>query len=105
MVDSTLICSQNVLINKLYSKNVMGPKKKLTKKERARLEAEIAEQQRVELEKERLRKIDEEKERKIREKEDAEKRQKQEETENKLRRIQLQESYEHFAGELSDSIR
>ncbi|XP_029720392.2 dynein axonemal intermediate chain 7 isoform X1 [Aedes albopictus] len=75
----------------------MSPKKKMSKKERARLEAEQAEHQRMELERERQRKIEEEKMRKVREKEEAERKQVQEIVANKLRKVQLEDSYKYFA--------
>lgn len=71
---------------------VLQGKKKLSKKEKARLEAEQAESLRIEMEKERLRKIEEDRERKMRERRDAKKKQEQEAVENKLRRVQLRES-------------
>ncbi|XP_053696746.1 dynein axonemal intermediate chain 7 [Sabethes cyaneus] len=74
------------------------PKKKMSKKERARLEAEQAEHQRMELERERQRKIEEEKMRKVREKEEAERKQVQEIVANKLRKVQLEESYKYFSS-------
>ncbi|CRK91757.1 CLUMA_CG005391, isoform A [Clunio marinus] len=67
-------------------------KKKLSKKERAKLEAEQAETLRIEMEKERLKKLEEDRERKMRERQDAKKKQEQEAVENKLRRVQLRES-------------
>lgn len=69
----------------------------MSKKERARLEAEQAEHQRMELERERQRKIEEEKMRKVREKEEAERKQVQEIVANKLRKVQLEDSYKYFA--------
>lgn len=69
----------------------------MSKKERARLEAEQAEHQRMELERERQRKVEEEKMRKIREKEEAERKQVQEIVANKLRKVQLEDSYNYFA--------
>ncbi|XP_041771385.1 dynein intermediate chain CFAP94, axonemal isoform X2 [Anopheles merus] len=76
----------------------MSPKKKMSKKERARLEAEQAEHHRMELEKERQRKVEEEKMRKVREKEEAERKQVQEIVANKLRKVQLEESYTYLAS-------
>uniref|UniRef100_A0A1B0CGU5 Axonemal 84 kDa protein n=1 Tax=Lutzomyia longipalpis TaxID=7200 RepID=A0A1B0CGU5_LUTLO len=73
-----------------------GPKKKLTKKEKAKLDAEHAEHVRQEQEKERLRSQQEEQERQKREQEDAEDRQRQELVENRIRRVQLKESLEYF---------
>lgn len=81
----------------------MAGKKKLTKKEKAKMEAEQAELARVEMEKEKQRKIEEERERKERERAEAEKRQKQEIAENKLRRVQLKASSEYF-GEINYRI-
>lgn len=64
----------------------------MTKKEKARLEAEAAEATRLELERERLRKLEEEKERQFRERREAEKRQYQEVDEHRLRKKQLRAS-------------
>lgn len=72
------------------------PKKKLSKKEKARLEAEAAESARLEMERERLRKIEEEKDRQVREKREAEKRQYQEVIEHKQRKQQLKHSIEYL---------
>ncbi|XP_055637670.1 dynein axonemal intermediate chain 7 isoform X2 [Toxorhynchites rutilus septentrionalis] len=69
----------------------------MSKKERARLEAEQAEHQRMELERERQRRVEEEKMRKVREKEEAERKQVQEIVANKLRKVQLEDSYNYFA--------
>ncbi|CAO1434353.1 unnamed protein product [Diamesa hyperborea] len=71
-------------------------KKKLSKKEKARLEAEQAETLRIEMEKERLKKLEEDRERKMRERRDAKKKQEQEAVENKLRRVQLRQSSHVF---------
>lgn len=70
----------------------------MSKKERARLEAEQAEHHRMELERERQRKVEEEKMRKVREKEEAERKQVQEIVANKLRKVQLEESYAFLAA-------
>ena len=78
--------------------DLQSPKKKMSKKERARLEAEQAEHHRMELEKERQRKVEEEKMRKVREKEEAERKQVQEIVANKLRKVQLEESYTYLAS-------
>lgn len=72
------------------------PKKKLSKKEKARLEAEAAETARLEMERERLRKIEEEKDRQVREKREAEKRQYQEVIEHKQRKEQLKDTIEYL---------
>lgn len=50
----------------------------------------------------RQRKLEEEKERKMLERAEAERRQKQEIQENKIRRVQLQESCNHFNGKNYD---
>ncbi|XP_052871875.1 dynein axonemal intermediate chain 7-like [Anopheles cruzii] len=70
----------------------------MSKKERARLEAEQAEHHRMELERERQRKVEEEKMRKVREKEEAERKQVQEIVANRLRKVQLEESYTFLAS-------
>ncbi|XP_055598788.1 uncharacterized protein LOC129748273 [Uranotaenia lowii] len=75
----------------------MAPKKKMSKKERARLEAEQAEHQRMEVEREKQRRVEEEKMRKVREKEEAERKQVTEIVANKLRKVQLEDSYKYFA--------
>ncbi|XP_058826018.1 dynein axonemal intermediate chain 7 [Topomyia yanbarensis] len=82
----------------------MSPKKKMSKKERARLEAEQAEHQRMELERERQRKVEEEKMRKVREKEEAERKQVQEIVANKMRKVQLEESYKYFSS-ITDEVK
>ncbi|XP_059616030.1 dynein axonemal intermediate chain 7-like [Phlebotomus argentipes] len=74
----------------------MGPKKKLSKKEKAKLDAEHAEHVRQEQEKERQKTLQEEQERQKREREEAEDRQQQELVENRIRRVQLKESVEFF---------
>ncbi|GAB0101009.1 dynein axonemal intermediate chain 7 [Sergentomyia squamirostris] len=74
----------------------MGPKKKLTKKEKAKMDAEHAEHVRQEQEKERQRTLQEEQEREKKEREEAEDRERQELVENRLRRVQLKESLEFF---------
>ncbi|XP_055915568.1 dynein axonemal intermediate chain 7 isoform X2 [Eupeodes corollae] len=74
----------------------MPPKKKLSKKEKARLEAEQAELLRIELEKEKLKKVEEERQRKQIEREQAEKRLQVEILENKERRQQLKSSMAYF---------
>ncbi|KAL5277000.1 CASC1 family protein [Megaselia abdita] len=74
----------------------MPPKKKLTKKEKARLEAEQAELLRLEMERERQRKLEEERERKEKERAAAVKRQQQEIKENKIRRMQLKDTMTYF---------
>ncbi|XP_055842573.1 dynein axonemal intermediate chain 7 [Episyrphus balteatus] len=72
------------------------PKKKLSKKEKARLEAEQAELLRIEMEKEKLKKVEEERQRKQIEREQAEKRLRVEILENKERRQQLKSSMAYF---------
>ncbi|XP_036232258.2 uncharacterized protein [Bactrocera oleae] len=72
------------------------PKKKLSKKEKARLEAEQAELLRIEMEKERQRKLEEERQRRQIEFEQAKRRQKEEIQENKRRRAQLRNSMGFF---------
>ncbi|XP_017480615.1 PREDICTED: protein CASC1, partial [Rhagoletis zephyria] len=72
------------------------PKKKLSKKEKARLEAEQAELLRIEMEKERQRKLEEERQRRQIEFEQAKRRQKEEIQENKKRRAQLRNSMAFF---------
>ncbi|XP_055374487.1 dynein axonemal intermediate chain 7 [Condylostylus longicornis] len=72
------------------------PKKKLSKKEKQRLEAEKQELARLEQEKEKQRKLEEERERMEREREEAERRKEQEIIENKMRRKQLKFSMEYF---------
>lgn len=69
----------------------------MSKKERARLEAEQAEHQRMEQEREKLRRIEEEKMRKVREKEEAERKQVMEIVANKMRKVQFVDSYKYFA--------
>jgi hypothetical protein len=76
----------------------MPPKKKLSKKERAALEAQEAEAKRLEAERERLRELEEERERQIVEREESRKRQMQEFIENRLRKIQLRDSSSFFEG-------
>nr|XP_036232258.1 protein CASC1 [Bactrocera oleae] len=71
-------------------------KKKLSKKEKARLEAEQAELLRIEMEKERQRKLEEERQRRQIEFEQAKRRQKEEIQENKRRRAQLRNSMGFF---------
>lgn len=85
----------NVFLMNFLMKCVQG-KKKLSKKEKARLEAEQAETLRIEMEKERLKKLEEDRERKMRERRDAKKKQEQEAVENKWRRVQLRESAHAF---------
>ncbi|EDW07762.1 dynein axonemal intermediate chain 7 isoform X1 [Drosophila mojavensis] len=72
------------------------PKKKLSKKEKARLEAEQAEMLRIEMEKEKLKKLEEARQRKKLEMEQAKHRQQQEVAENRLRRRQLKDSMRFF---------
>ncbi|XP_030378327.1 axonemal 84 kDa protein [Scaptodrosophila lebanonensis] len=72
------------------------PKKKLSKKEKARLEAEQAELLRIEMEKEKLKKLEEARQRKKLEMEQAKHRQQQEVAENRLRRSQLRNSMQFF---------
>ncbi|EDW86416.2 uncharacterized protein Dwil_GK15179 [Drosophila willistoni] len=72
------------------------PKKKLSKKEKARLEAEQAELLRIEMEKEKLKKLEEARQRKKLEMEQAKHRQQQEVAENRLRRSQLKDSMLFF---------
>ncbi|XP_062140315.1 uncharacterized protein LOC133848676 [Drosophila sulfurigaster albostrigata] len=74
----------------------MPPKKKLSKKEKARLEAEQAEMLRIEMEKEKLKKLEEARQRKKLEMEQAKHRQQQEVTENRFRRGQLKDSMRFF---------
>ncbi|XP_043072312.1 dynein axonemal intermediate chain 7 [Drosophila grimshawi] len=74
----------------------MPPKKKLSKKEKARLEAEQAELLRIEMEKEKLKKLEEARQRKKLEMEQAKHRQQQEVAENRLRRAQLKDSMKFF---------
>ncbi|XP_034477404.1 protein CASC1 [Drosophila innubila] len=74
----------------------MPPKKKLSKKEKARLEAEQAELLRIEMEKEKLKKLEEARQRKKLEMEQAKHRQQQEVAENRLRRGQLKDSMRFF---------
>ncbi|XP_067635706.1 uncharacterized protein [Eurosta solidaginis] len=83
------------------------PKKKLSKKEKARLEAEQAELLRIEMEKERQRKLEEERQRRQIEHEQAKRRQQVEIQENKKRRAQLRNSMTFFAEvrDLTASIR
>ncbi|XP_030566711.1 protein CASC1 [Drosophila novamexicana] len=76
--------------------SVMPPKKKLSKKEKARLEAEQAELLRIEMEKEKLKKLEEARQRKKLEMEQAKHRQQQEVAENRLRRGQLKDSMRFF---------
>ncbi|KMZ10444.1 uncharacterized protein Dsimw501_GD17382 [Drosophila simulans] len=87
-------------------KQVRPPKKKLSKKEKARLEAEQAELMRIEMEKEnhvvrspipcRLKKLEEARQRKKLEMEQAKHRQQQEVAENRQRRSQLKDSMLFF---------
>lgn len=72
----------------------------MSKKEKAKLEAEQAETLRIEMEKERLKKLEEDRERKMRERRDAKKKQEQEAVENKIRRVQLRSSAHVFKSEL-----
>ncbi|EDW29664.1 GL14938 [Drosophila persimilis] len=72
------------------------PKKKLSKKEKARLEAEQAELLRIEMEKEKLKKLEEARQRKKLEMEQAKHRQQQEVAENRQRRAQLKDSMLFF---------
>ncbi|XP_017083981.1 axonemal 84 kDa protein [Drosophila eugracilis] len=74
----------------------MPPKKKLSKKEKARLEAEQAELMRIEMEKEKLKKLEEARQRKKLEMEQAKHRQQQEVAENRKRRSQLKDSMLFF---------
>ncbi|SPP78549.1 blast:Axonemal 84 kDa protein [Drosophila guanche] len=76
----------------------MPPKKKLSKKEKARLEAEQAELLRIEMEKEKLKKLEEARQRKKLEMEQAKHRQQQEVAENRQRRSQLKDSMQFFEG-------
>lgn len=71
----------------------------MSKKEKAKLEAEQAETLRIEMEKERLKKLEEDRERKMRERRDAKKKQEQEAVENKIRRVQLRSSSHVFKSE------
>uniref|UniRef100_A0A1I8PE80 IC97/Casc1 N-terminal domain-containing protein n=1 Tax=Stomoxys calcitrans TaxID=35570 RepID=A0A1I8PE80_STOCA len=72
------------------------PKKKLSKKEKARLEAEQAELLRIEMEKEKLKKLEEARQRRKIEREQAKHRLQLEIKENKQRRAQLKNSMEFF---------
>lgn len=72
----------------------------MSKKEKAKLEAEQAETLRIEMEKERLKKVEEDRERKMRERRDAKKKQEQEAVENKLRRVQLRNSSHVFKSNI-----
>uniref|UniRef100_A0A1A9W698 IC97/Casc1 N-terminal domain-containing protein n=1 Tax=Glossina brevipalpis TaxID=37001 RepID=A0A1A9W698_9MUSC len=72
------------------------PKKKLTKKEKARLEAEQAELLRIEMEREKLKKLEEARHKRKVEREQARRRFQLEIRENKDRRIQLKESVAFF---------
>nr|NP_573264.2 uncharacterized protein Dmel_CG15373, isoform D [Drosophila melanogaster]AAF48791.3 uncharacterized protein Dmel_CG15373, isoform D [Drosophila melanogaster] len=74
----------------------LPPKKKLSKKEKARLEAEQAELMRIEMEKEKLKKLEEARQRKKLEMEQAKHRQQQEVAENRQRRSQLKDSMLFF---------
>ncbi|XP_039498129.1 dynein axonemal intermediate chain 7 homolog isoform X1 [Drosophila santomea] len=74
----------------------LPPKKKLSKKEKARLEAEQAELMRIEMEKEKLKKLEEARQRKKLEMEQAKHRQQQEVAENRQRRAQLKDSMLFF---------
>jgi cancer susceptibility candidate protein 1 len=74
----------------------------LSKKEKAKLEAEQAETLRIEMEKERLKKLEEDRERKMRERRDAKKKQEQEAVENKIRRVQLRSSAHVFKSKLEN---
>ncbi|XP_016948101.2 dynein axonemal intermediate chain 7 homolog [Drosophila biarmipes] len=76
--------------------NTAPPKKKLSKKEKARLEAEQAELMRIEMEKEKLKKLEEARQRKKLEMEQAKHRQQQEVAENRQRRAQLKDSMLFF---------
>jgi cancer susceptibility candidate protein 1 len=76
----------------------------LSKKEKAKLEAEQAETLRIEMEKERLKKLEEDRERKMRERRDAKKKQEQEAVENKIRRVQLRSSSHVFKSECLSTL-
>uniref|UniRef100_A0A1B0ADL8 Casc1_N domain-containing protein n=1 Tax=Glossina pallidipes TaxID=7398 RepID=A0A1B0ADL8_GLOPL len=75
---------------------VQPPKKKLTKKEKARLEAEQAELLRIEMEREKLKKVEEARHKRKVEREQAKRRLQLEIQENKDRRTQLKESIAFF---------
>ncbi|XP_075155602.1 uncharacterized protein LOC142228963 [Haematobia irritans] len=83
-------------IGKLYMFADDPPKKKLSKKEKARLEAEQAELLRIEKEKEKLKKLEEARQRRKIEREQAKHRLQLEIKENKQRRAQLKNSMEFF---------
>ncbi|XP_050328523.1 dynein axonemal intermediate chain 7 [Bactrocera neohumeralis] len=85
-----------MLVSALTTGLQKPPKKKLSKKEKARLEAEQAELLRIEMEKERQRKLEEERQRRQIEFEQAKRRQKEEIQENKRRRAQLRNSMSFF---------
>ncbi|XP_065363321.1 uncharacterized protein LOC135956697 [Calliphora vicina] len=72
------------------------PKKKLSKKEKARLEAEQAEMLRLEMEREKLKKLEEARQRRKVEREQAKRRLQLEIQENKQRRAQLKNSMAFF---------
>ncbi|XP_037899532.1 dynein intermediate chain CFAP94, axonemal [Glossina fuscipes] len=72
------------------------PKKKLTKKEKARLEAEQAELLRIEMEREKLKKVEEARHKRKVEREQAKRRLQLEIQENRERRTQLKESIAFF---------
>ncbi|XP_061401960.1 dynein axonemal intermediate chain 7-like, partial [Musca vetustissima] len=76
--------------------SVSPPKKKLSKKEKARLEAEQAELLRIEMEREKLKKLEEARQRRKIEREQAKHRLQMEILENKQRRSQLKNSMAFF---------
>uniref|UniRef100_A0A1I8M1A6 CASC1 C-terminal domain-containing protein n=1 Tax=Musca domestica TaxID=7370 RepID=A0A1I8M1A6_MUSDO len=76
--------------------DLQPPKKKLSKKEKARLEAEQAELLRIEMEKEKLKKLEEARQRRKIEREQAKHRLQMEIQENKQRRAQLKNSMAFF---------
>ncbi|XP_017045493.2 dynein axonemal intermediate chain 7 homolog [Drosophila ficusphila] len=93
-MDNTAVGNQKSASN--YRQPCEPPKKKLSKKEKARLEAEQAELMRIEMEKEKLKKLEEARQRKKLEMEQAKHRQQQEVAENRLRRSQLKDSMLFF---------
>ncbi|XP_031634411.1 protein CASC1-like, partial [Contarinia nasturtii] len=78
-------------------------KKKMSKEERKKYEAEKAEALRIEMEKERQRQLEEERNLKLKQLSEARDRQKREFQENKMRRVQLAESCAFFK-EISEEI-
>ncbi|KNC28645.1 hypothetical protein FF38_04905 [Lucilia cuprina] len=86
---------------------VLPPKKKLSKKEKARLEAEQAEMLRLEMEREKLKKLEEARQRRKVEREEAKRRLQLEIQENKQRRAQLKNSmaFFHQIRECTDAIK